>query len=289
MTKTIGRFPVRIVSGGAIAVIALIPWASAGTSFAARAPAAAPTPASLPVCRRSVATEMCYPDGTVRGVLDLRTVRGELLARGELMQTANDEGFRSRMVFHLANSVIDETVDFIQYGGFILQSYRLVQSGPLFVQDIDATILSSGAYVVSTTSHIDGHSKRYVGNAGLPPEVYHGLAVSITTNPPHNGGETAHIVAFTPQPRLISLELALAGTENMLLGKRDDAVSPVESKASSAAARGLWSRLNGSFRPDSHMWIVTEHLPGFVRYVGPTYSEPVWRLNVMSPSWPQPR
>lgn len=277
MMKFIRRFRGSIVAGAAATVI--VPFLWKGSSD---------TPPALPLaCRRFAPSEACYPDGSTHSVLDLRTARGELLARGDLVQTVGDEGLRSRMVFHLANSVIEETVDFIDYGGFVLQSYRLVQNGPLFAEDIDATILSSGAYVVSTKSHTTGHMQRYVGNAGLPPEVYHGIAVSVRANPPHPEREVAHIVAFAPHPRLINLELALPGTENMLLGKHGAGATQSDAKPGTAAARGLWSKLQGEFPLDGRLWIVTEHLPGF--YVGPSYSAPVWRLDVVSPGWPQPR
>ena len=34
-----------------------------------------------------------------------------------------------------------------------------------------------------------------------------------------------------------------------------------------------------------HTWIVFEDSPAFVRYEGPMYSGPVWRIDMASPPW----
>jgi hypothetical protein len=39
-------------------------------------------------------------------------------------------------------------------------------------------------------------------------------------------------------------------------------------------------------RPDSHAWIIAEGAPGFLRFEGPLYSGPVWRLDLAAPTWP---
>ena len=45
--------------------------------------------------------------------------------------------------------------------------------------------------------------------------------------------------------------------------------------------------LTGQLPPDSHLWIVTDGVPAFVRFEGPLYSGPVWRISLTSPGWPQ--
>jgi len=36
--------------------------------------------------------------------------------------------------------------------------------------------------------------------------------------------------------------------------------------------------------PDSYLWIVTDEVPAFVRFEGPLYSGPVWRVELTSPA-----
>jgi hypothetical protein len=35
--------------------------------------------------------------------------------------------------------------------------------------------------------------------------------------------------------------------------------------------------------PDSYLWIHTEQVPAFVRFEGPLYSGPVWRIDLTRP------
>lgn len=53
---------------------------------------------------------------------------------------------------------------------------------------------------------------------------------------------------------------------------------------------GFWlhlgARLTGQLPPDSHVWLVTDHAPGFVAFEGKLYTGPVWRIALASPAWP---
>jgi hypothetical protein len=57
------------------------------------------------------------------------------------------------------------------------------------------------------------------GTLDLPPDVYNGLVLTVAKNLPKGASETVHLVAFTPAPRLIQLELAPAGEHKVLVGE----------------------------------------------------------------------
>src|SRR5262249_26928176 len=150
-----------------------------------------------------------YAEGTVHGFLKLETATGELLAHGDLLQVAKERSIESRMVFHFADSsVFEELVTFTQHGVFTMQSYHLIQKGPAFGTDLDATLSQSGAYVVKTKSHKDGSEKQDSGTVDITPDVYNGMVITIAKNIIDRDSQTVHIVAFTPKPRLIGLEIA---------------------------------------------------------------------------------
>src|SRR6185503_19672203 len=50
-----------------------------------------------------------FPEGTAHGFLELHSETGALLAHGDLLQRARAGGMESRMVFHFAESVFEET------------------------------------------------------------------------------------------------------------------------------------------------------------------------------------
>ena len=229
-----------------------------------------------------------YAEGTVHGFIELRTQSGDLLAPGDLTQVMRDSGVESRMVFHFPDaSVFEETVAFSQRGVFAMQTYHLIQGGPAFAADIDATLSRSGHYVVRTKSHRDGEEKQYTGSLDLPPDISNGMIIMIAKNLPAGRTETVHIVAFTPKPRLIGLRLAPSGSQQLLLGRHAETAVNFTLTPRLGALLGFFARLLGKMPPDSHAWIVGGEAPAFVRYEGPLYAGPVWRIDLASPGWPR--
>jgi hypothetical protein len=229
-----------------------------------------------------------FIEGSIHGFLALRTADGALLAPGELTQVVRDQWIESRMVFHFPDSsVFEETVAFSQRGVFELQTYHLVQRGPAFANDIDATLSRSGTYVVKSRSHKDGKEQRYTGSLVLPPDISNGMIITIAKNLSASDTESVHIVAFTPRPRLIGLQLAPTGSERLLFGQHAETAVNFALKPKLGFMLGLFARLVGKRPPDSHTWIVFDVAPAFVRYEGPMYSGPVWRIDMATPTWPR--
>jgi hypothetical protein len=229
-----------------------------------------------------------YAEGTVHGFLEQRTATGALLAHGDLLQVARDREIESRMVFHFSDaSVFEEAVTFTQHGVFTMENYHLVQGGPPFADDLEVTLSRSGQYVVKAKSHKDGREKQYTGKLDLPPDVYNGMVITIAKNLVARDTQTVHIVAFTPEPRLIGLEFAPSGSQRVMLGQHAETAVHFKLKPKLGALLKVFATLLGKAPPDSDTWIVTDDVPAFVRFEGPLYSGPVWRLNLTTPSWPR--
>jgi hypothetical protein len=219
-----------------------------------------------------------WAEGTLHGFLDLRSQSGDLLGRGDLLQAPRDSDVKIELVFHLADSsLFHETVTYTQAKVFRLESYHLVQRGKAFEQDLDATFSRDGKYVVKTTSHKDGKQKEYNGRLELPADTYNGLIPVIGKNVDRKSGQTVHIVAFTPKPIVIPLAL-----EPVAL---DGGVIRFTLKPKLNLLLKVGAALKGQTPPDSHLWILTDEVPTFVRFEGPLYSGPVWRIDLTSPRW----
>ena len=228
-----------------------------------------------------------FIEGSVHGFLELRTADGALLAPGDLTQVVRDRRIESRMVFHFPDaSVFEETVVFSQQGVFAMETYHLVQRGPAFAGDLDATLSRSGTYAVRSKSHRDGTERRYTGSLDLPPDISNGMVITIAKNLSARDTETVHIVAFTPKPRLIGLQLTPSGTTRILVGAHAETAVDFALKPRLGALLGTVARLLGKLPPDSHAWIVGGDAPAFVRFEGPLYDGPVWRIELTSPTWP---
>jgi hypothetical protein len=98
---------------------------------------------------------------------------------------------------------------------------------------------------------------------------------------PGGRGETVHLVAFTPKPRLIELEMVRAGTQGVLSGgalARE--ATRYALKPTLGAALRLFATLLGKAPVDQECLILTEDVPAFVRCDGPLYIKgPVWRIE----------
>jgi hypothetical protein len=237
----------------------------------------APAPSGVPVH---------YTEGTVHGFLVLTTDDGTVIAHGDLLQLVANDGIASRMVFHFGDgSVFEESTTFTQQGSFVLKNYHLVQSGPVFADDLDATLSHSGAYTVKTKSHKDGAAHQYDGTLTMPGDVYNGMVPVIVKNVSTRQNTSVHMVAFSPEPRLITLELAPSGaTEKAHLGGHEENEVNFTLKPQLGFLLHIAAKLTGKMPPDSHVWIVTDDVPAFARSEGPLYTGPVWRIALASPS-----
>jgi hypothetical protein len=230
-----------------------------------------------------------FVEGAIHGFLALRTLNGALVAPGELLQVVRREGVESRMVFRFKDrSVLEETVVFTQQRVLTMQSYRLVQRGPVFPEDTEISLeRATGKYRVMTKARKDGREEVLDGTLELPPDVYNGLVLTVAKNLPKGASETVHYVAFTPTPRLIQLELAPADEHKVLVGELAKPAIRYVFKPRLGTWLKLFSTLLGRMPPDSRAWIVTDEVPTFVRFEGPLYTRgQIWRIEVTSPRWP---
>lgn len=239
-----------------------------------------------PVAAAPVAVR--FAEGVTHGFLLLRTVDGALIASGDLLQVGRGGKVESRMVFRFKDgSLFDETVVFTQRRVFAMQSYHLVQRGPAFAEDTEISLQrASGKYYVKTKSHKDGREEAIEGTLKLPPDVYNGIVITVVKNLPKGAGATVHLVAFTPKPLLIELELEPVGEHKMMVGQLTKTAIHYVLKPHPGPWLELFAKLLGRMPSDYHVWIVTEGAPTFARFEGPLNpTGAVWRIELTSPRW----
>src|SRR4030042_763471 len=146
-----------------------------------------------------------FAEGSLHGFLVLSTPKEILIASGDLLQVGRDGEVRSRLVFHFKDgSLFDETVVFTQRNVFTMQSYHLVQRGPVFPEDTEISLeRASGKYRVKTKAHKDGREKVLDGTLDLPLDAYTGMGLTVLKTLSSGAGETAHTVALPPAPQLV--------------------------------------------------------------------------------------
>ncbi len=231
-----------------------------------------------------------FVEGSLHGFLALRSIDGALVAEGDLLQVVRDEEVEKRMVFRFKDgSVLEESVVFTQNNVYSMKSYRMLQRGPVFTEDIEVSLeRPTGKYRVKSKPHKTGRETVIDGTLELPPDVYNGLLLSIVKDLPQGVSETVHFVAFTPEPRLIQLAVAPVGEQRVLVGDLAKTAIHYVLKPQLGIWLKLFATVLGRMPPDEHVWILMDDVPAFVRFEGPLYpTGPVWRIQLTSPRWPE--
>jgi hypothetical protein len=124
-----------------------------------------------------------HTEGLVHGFLVLRTVAGDTLADGDLIQVARGDRVTSRLVFHFKDgSVHDETAVFSQRRNFRLMNDQLVQKGPAFPHPMEVSIDASTGRVTVHTTDDDGKDKVVTEHLDLQPDVANGMVLTLLKN-----------------------------------------------------------------------------------------------------------
>ena len=227
-----------------------------------------------------------FTEGMVRGFLELSDPRGSRIASGDFIQLPKSGEVKCRTVLHFKDgSVHDESAVFTQQRTFILKSYRLIQRGKAFEEDMEVSLeRATGKYRMKQKGK-DGREKVTEGKLDLPMDVYNGMIPTVMKNVPKGEKKTIHIVAFTPAPRVVELEMAPSGEEKVLVGDLEKKAVHYVLKPKLGILR-VPATLLGRTPPDNHIWTVMDEVPAFVKFVGPLATGgPIWRIELASPRW----
>jgi hypothetical protein len=232
-----------------------------------------------------------HAEGLVHGFLALRTLAGDTLADGDLIQVARGDRVTSRLVFHFKDgSVHDETAVFSQRRNFRLLSDHLVQKGPAFQHPMEVLIDGSTGQVTVHSTGDDGQEKVVTEHLDLPPDLANGMVLTLLKNVRSDAGQmTVSMVAATPKPRMVKLAITAQGEEPFSVGGSNRKATHYVVKVEIGGAAGVVAPLLGKQPPDTHVWILGGEAPAFVKSEGPLYfGGPIWRIELVSPVWPRP-
>jgi len=227
-------------------------------------------------------------EGHVRGFLVLRSLDGARLANGELVQRPRGALLESRLSFQFKDgSLYDETVTFSQKGVLRLESYHLVQRGPSLPATDVAFDRKSGRYRATVREKDDDEDKVASGELEMPEDLYNGMALTIAKNLPRGAGARGHVVAFTPKPRLVKMEITPEGVDRVLYSGRAYTATRYLVKFAIGGVAGVLAPLVGKVPPELRYWIVGGDVPAFARFEGGMFvNAPVWRIDLAVPEWP---
>jgi hypothetical protein len=230
-----------------------------------------------------------YAEGLVHGFLVLQTLEGTTIATGELTQTAVNDRVTDKLIFRFKDgSVHEETTVFSQRDKFQVIKYNLVQKGPAFKRPSEMSIdVPSGQITIRYTDN--GKEKILNEHLALPSDVANGIVPTLLKNIQPNAPQTTvSMVVSTPKARLVKLTIFPQGQEPFSAGGLNHNAMQYRLKVEIGGAAGIVAPLIGKQPPDFHVWILGGEAPTFLRSEGPLYDGgPVWRMELISPVWPQ--
>lgn len=244
---------------------------------------------SGPTVARAEQVPVRQAEGLVHGFLTLRTLDGTSIAEGDLIQTSAGNTVTSRLTFHFRDgSLHDETTVYTQRKSFRLVSDHLVQKGPAFKMELDARIDARSGRVHVRSRDEDGKEKVLDERLKMPPDVANGLILTLLKNiPPEAAKTTVSMVAITPKPRLVKLEITPKGEEPFTTGGMGRKAMHFVAKVDIPGLPGVVASLLDKTPPDSHIWILEGDGPAFVKSESPFFpGAPLWRIELVSPVWP---
>ena len=219
-----------------------------------------------------------FTEGVSHAFPVLRSVGGEKLAQGELIQIPRGDLVENRLTFKFRDgSVYDERVVFSQKDAFSLMSYQIVQRGPSFPESIDAKVdRETGRYEVRYKGDEEATEEVLKGKIELPGDVYNGLLGMLMKNMPAETATTVQIIAFTPKPRLVKMLLTPSGNDTVMMG---EAAVPA-TRFLIKPQLGLFASLLVTDLPDVKIWILGGEAPAFLKFEGPLFfMGPIWRID----------
>ena len=229
-------------------------------------------------------------EGVQRGFLVMRDASGKVIARGESLQKPLASGnIWSRLFLNFHDGTrYDEQLEFSQRRVFRVERYHMVQGGPsLPVADVSFD-RATGRYRARTAEKPGGEVKMASGQLEMPADLYNGMTSTLLKNAPPDTRTSVHMVAFTPEPRLIRMVLDREGEDQVrVAGGPTMAAWRFIVKFELGAVAGAVAALIGKSPPDLRYWLVGGEIPAFVRFEGPMFLDgAVWQLDLTAAEFP---
>jgi hypothetical protein len=230
-----------------------------------------------------------HTEGDVHGFLVLETLQGNTLAAGDVTQVVRGDRITSRLVFHFKDgSTYEEDVVFSQRHSFRLISDHLLQKGPAFNRSMEVLTDGSTGQITVHYSADDGEQKAVADRLKLPPDIVASgmLMILLKNMRPDATQMTVSMVAATPKPRLVKLEISADGQDPFSVGGAGYNAARYVIKVNIGGVAGVVAPLVGKQPQDTRVWILGGDAPVFVKLEGPLYEGgPTWRIKLASPVW----
>ncbi len=226
-----------------------------------------------------------YAEATLHGFLVMKDASGAVIAHGDQIQTMQGADLNAKTAFGFSDgSYFEEKVTYTQDGVFRMRSYSLIARGPAFKKDWEIHLDADAQKYRLTTQERGKQPETSEGPLAIPSDTSNGMVPTLAKNLMSQGSVRVHFVAFTPEPRIVVVEVAVAGQDGTLTGSASSPVFRFVAKPELDGLTRFFAKLLGKLPPDAQIWIVGGEMPGFLRSEASMVpDEPVWRIELAAP------
>lgn len=230
-----------------------------------------------------------FPEGMTHGFLLVRSLAGEILGQGEMTQVLKeDDLIENQLVLRFKDgSLHDEKVAFSQQRVFTMISYRLVQWGPSFPEQLDVSVdRGTAKYTVRSQEGEAGKKEVLTGQVDLPKDVYNGMLITMSKNLQKGSDETVSVLAFTPTPQVIKVHLHAVDEDPVNIAEVSRKATQYVYTPQIGMIKEFFGKALGKLPAEFHYtcWIMNDKIPSFVQFEGPLQlMGQVVRIELVSP------
>ena len=208
--------------------------------------------------------------GSGHGFLVIRSVGGETIGHGDVIQTAHGTRVTTELALHFKDgSLDDETAVYTQNGTFHLISDHHVQKGPFFKTALDMLVEANGQVTIRTTDK-DGKEQSQTKHVDLPADVCNGMMAPLLVNIPATtpGLKLGMVAPQGDKPRLIKLNITPDSTGKFTdVGVTYNAnIFRIHMELGGVA--GVVAPMIGKQPGDLYIWVSESPIPQLLRLSG---------------------
>jgi hypothetical protein len=226
--------------------------------------------------------------GTFHGFLVLKSLEGNTLAVGDLVQVGHRDRVTARLTYRFRDGSLDDEITVFSQGKVIrLISDHHIQRRPSFPKPLDMAIDAATGQITSRDK--DGKTTR--AHLDLDADLCNGLLLPVILNiEPAQLPLRLSALAPSSELRVVHLVISSDGEGPLSIGGVRRKATNYRIKIELGGIAGVVAPIIGKQPADIHVWVLGGEAPAFVREEGEFYEGgPVWRVELITPVFPRTR
>lgn len=243
---------------------------------------------AAPVFGQRQAIEARCKQGSVHGVLSLKSTDGRVIAVGDQIEIAHGDLVRSRLLFRFRDGSIDDETTVMRQGSTLqLISDHHVQKGPSFPKPLDISVKTSSGEVTWKVEK-DGKEEIKTEHLDLPPDLVNGFVSLAVENFPQRASEMkVSYLSLDSKPRIVTLSIKQDGEQDFEIAETHRKAKRFNIHIELGGVAAVVAPAIGKQPTDIKIYTMDGEVATFLKMEGALYLQgPTWIMVPTAPVWP---